>query len=202
VPLAPSSVTDTFEILFGEAKGALSSVLPRPERKADPNIIALFHQAIQSENSLHVRYTSMTTGASDGQWLAPTRFISDSERILLRAFSFKHEEFRNYLPIRIEPDSSFEENPLSEPLPEDVGWNTRAIIWLRPKSSLSEAQANVVRREFGFDGELLRVETRKSLEFFFDRRWGLAEKGARLERASTEYKLMDQASNREPPVPL
>jgi len=135
----------------------------------------------------------MMSGASDGQWLAPTRFTSDGESVHLRAFSFKHSEYRNYLPIRIEPDNSFEEKPLVQPLPEDVDWNTRTIIWLRPKTGLSSEQASVVRREYGFEGELLRVETRKALEFFFDRRWGLAEKGARLERASTEYELMDQA---------
>jgi hypothetical protein len=31
------------------------------------------------------------------------------------------------------------------------------------------------------------VETRKALEFFLDRRWGLDEKGARLERVKTVY---------------
>ena len=105
----------------------------------------------------------------------------------MRAYSFKHGEYRNYLPIRIDPDSSFAEKLLAEPLPEDVDWNTRAIISLLPNSGLSDRQARVVRREFGFKGEFLRVETRKALEFFFNRRWGLDEKGARLERAMTEY---------------
>jgi hypothetical protein len=186
-PLVPSSLTEAFEILVDEKKNSLSSALPRPERKADPKIIARLHQAIRSGKALHVRYTSMSSGADEGQWIAPTRFTSDGESVHVRAFSFKHGEFRNYLPIRIEPDSSLKERLLTEPLPEDVGWNTLAIIWLRPKSGLSEQQASVVRREFGFEDELLRVETRKALEFFFNRRWGLDEKGARLERAKTEY---------------
>jgi hypothetical protein len=129
----------------------------------------------------------MSSGADDGQWIAPTRFTSDGESVHVRAHSFKHGEYRNYLPIRIDPDSSFEEKLLAEPLPEDVDWNTRAIIWLRPKAGLSDQQAKVVRREFGFEGKWLRVETRKALEFFFDRRWGLGTREARLERAKTEY---------------
>ena len=60
-------------------------------------------------------------------------------------------------------------------------------IWLRPKTGLSDQQVKVVRREFGFEAEWLCVETRKALEFFFDRRWGLDASRARLERAKTKY---------------
>jgi hypothetical protein len=89
--------------------------------------------------------------------------------------------------MRIAQDSTFEERPLLEPLPPDTDWVTQARIWLRPKTSLSIPQAEVVRREFGFDGELLSVTTRKALEFFLDRRWGLSEPGARLEWVKTDY---------------
>jgi hypothetical protein len=44
-----------------------------------------------------------------------------------------------------------------------------------------------VRTEYGFEGELICVETRKALEFFLDRRWGLDQEDARLERVRTEY---------------
>lgn len=185
--LAPSGMTEAFDILAGVDEDTPSSALPRPERKADQRTIAFLHQAIRSGNAVHVRYTSMSSGADEGQWIAPTRFTSDGESVHLRAHSFKRGEYRNYLPIRIDPDSSFEEKPIDKPLPEDVDWNTRAIIWLRPKTGLSDEQAKVVRREFGFEGEWLRVETRKALEFFFDRRWGLDTVGARLERAKTDY---------------
>jgi hypothetical protein len=182
-PLAPSSLTEAFDVLVSDPHSAL----PRPERKADPTTIARLHRAVRSGKALHVCYTSITSGASEGQWIAPTRFTLDGESVHLRAFSFKHEDYRNYLPIRIEPDSSFEERSLDGQLPEDLDWNTRAIIWLKPRSDLSDRQAGVVRREFGFEGEFLRVETRKALEFFMERRWGLNEPGARLERAKTDY---------------
>ncbi|WP_100269154.1 hypothetical protein [Epibacterium ulvae] len=185
--LAPSGLTEAFAILTSDDEDTPSSALPRPERKADRKTIALLHQAIRSGKAIQVRYTSMSSGADDGQWIAPTRFTSDGESVHVRAHSFKHGEYRNYLPIRIDPDSSFEEKLIDKPLPEDVDWNTRAIIWLRPKTGLSEEQAKVVRREFGFEGEWLRIETRRALEFFFDRRWGLDTVGARLERAKTDY---------------
>ena len=188
-PLAPCSLTDAFDILVREESGerAPAQFLPRPLRKADPEIIARLYQAVKAGKAVHVRYTSMSTGDDEGQWIAPTRFTSDGESVHVRGYSFKHQDYRNYLPIRIEPDSTFSERDLTDPLPHDVDWHTGAIIWLRPRSDLSTRQADVVRREFGFVGDLLRVETRKALEFFFDRRWGLNVKGARLERAKTDY---------------
>lgn len=182
-PMARSSLTEAIEVLVDDN----FSALPRPERKADPAVVARLYQASRSGKAVHIRYTSMTSGADDGQWIAPIRFMSDGESVHVRAFSFKHDEYRNYLPIRIEPDSTFEQRNLPEILPRDSDWDTRAIILLRPKSGLSRQQASVVRREFGFEGAYLRVQTRKALEFFFDRRWGLDEKGARLERAKTVY---------------
>jgi hypothetical protein len=191
-PLVPSTLTEAFDVVTGDDASVLPSILPRPERKADPAIIARLYQAIRAGNAVHIRYTSMTSGTDDGQWIAPTRFTSDGESVHVRAFSFKHRMYRNYLPIRIAPDSSFEEKVLDGAPPEDKDWNTRAIIWLRPRADLSDAQARVVKREFGFEGELLRVETRKALEFFFDRRWGLNAEGTRLERAKTEYEPLPE----------
>lgn len=186
-PLVPSGLTEAFDILAEGRENSCSAVLPKPERTANPNTIAHLYRAIRSNSAVLIHYTSMSSGADKSQWIAPTRFISDGESVYVRAFSDKRGEFRNYLPIRIEPESSFEERSLVEQLPQDEDWNTRAIIWLRPALKLSASQASVVRREFGFQGEFLRVETRKALGFFFDRRWGLGTVDARLEREKVEY---------------
>jgi hypothetical protein len=199
-PLLPSSLTEAFAILSdGPKPGELPASLPHPERRADPGTIAQLHQAMRAGGAIHVCYTSMASGLDEGQWIAPTRFTSDGESVHVRAFSLKHRGYRNYLPIRIAPSSSFAVMPLAEPLPPDIDWNTRATIWLRPKPSLSEAQAIAVRREFGFEGAFLRVETRKALEFFFDRRWGLDHPAAGLERMKTEYAPILAGDDAPPP---
>lgn len=189
-PLAPSNLADAFDVLVDDDEDSPPPILPRPERRADPITIARIHQAIRLGKALHICYTSMSSGADKGQWIVPTRFTSDGESVHFRAYSYKRREYRNYLPIRVEPKSTFELRDIVEPLPEDEDWLTRAIIWLSPRSELSDHQAKVVRREFGFQGELLRVETRKALEFFVDRRWGLREKGARLECVKREYERL------------
>lgn len=189
-PLIPSSLTESFDVVADGGDEGFLSVLPRPERMADPATVAMLYQAMKSKSALHVIYTSMGSGRDEGQWIAPTRFTSDGESVHVRAFSFKHNEYRNYLPVRISVESSFETKRLEESLPEDIDWNTKAIIWLQPSAGLSQDQAQAVRREFGFERELLRIETRKALEFFITRRWGLDEEGARLEIAKVTYEYM------------
>ena len=187
IPLARSVLTEAFDVLADDGGNAVSALLPRPERAANPQAVAQLYRAIRSKSAIQVRYTSMSTGTDEGQWIAPTRFISDGETVYVRAFGFKHEEFRNYLPIRIEPERSFEMKALVDPLLSDKDWHTKATIWLRPALRLSKSQTLVVRREFGFIDEFLRMETRKALEFFFDRRWGLGATVARIEREKVEY---------------
>ncbi len=192
-PLAPASLTDAFDILAGE-----DAALPVPRRDADPALIAPLYQALKAGRALHIQYTSMVSGADDGQFIAPTAFTSDGETVHLRAYSFKHAAYRNYLPLRIGRASTFALKELEEPLPFDRDWHTLAAISLRPKTGLNPAQAEAVRREYGFQGEHLVVTTRKALEFYFDRRWGLDLAAARLERAATRYVPVAEADLAEP----
>tara|TARA_R110002051_G_scaffold112821_2_gene185538 strand:- start:6613 stop:6843 length:231 start_codon:yes stop_codon:yes gene_type:complete len=67
-------------------------------------------------------------------------------------------------------------------LPDDTEWHCLVRLWIRPRSGLSDAQARVVRREYGFEeNSHLFVETRKALAFYVIRRWRLGEDKARLE---------------------
>lgn len=183
--LMGESLADSFHIL----EPGSDACLPGPRRHADPRIVGRLYRAMKSRQSIEVLYTSMTSGAGRDQWIAPTHFTSDGESVHLRAYSFKHRDYRNYLPIRIDIHSSFAVREQRETLPEDVDWQTRVRISLRPKRSLSREQAEVVRREYGFDTDFLVIEVRKALEYYFDRRWGLSLPGARLERAETEIAL-------------
>ena len=186
-PLAPEETLGDWENVLRANGGERFSELPSLVRTCDPSVFARLNRAIENKEALKIRYISMTTGDQSQQWIAPTCFASDGARIHLRAYSFKHGNFRDYVPIRISPNSSFEKRLLSEPLPLDRDWQTIALITLRPRKGLSQDQARAVRREYGFDGDVLVIKTRKALEFYADRRWGLDQAGARLERLHTKY---------------
>lgn len=177
---------DIFGVLDAASDDKLPAALPRAKRWLDPRVATALYDAISNQLKLNIAYTSMSSGETAPQWVAPTQFIFDGENIHFRAYSYKRGEYRNFHPARIEPEDNFETEQIGQPLQFDKEWNTRSIIWLRPSASLTAEQAAVVRREFGFSGELLRIEIRQALEFYFDRRWGLNEPGARLERVKTE----------------
>ncbi|MEH6695007.1 MAG: WYL domain-containing protein [Hyphomonas sp.] len=185
-PIAASSMLDVFGVLDTASGDELPAALPRAKRWLDPRVATALYDAISNQRKLRIAYTSMSSGETAPQWVAPTRFTFDGESIHFRAFSYKRGEYRNFHPARIEPEDNFETDEIEMPLQFDREWNTKSVVWLRPSANLTTAQAAVVRREFGFSGDLLRIEIRQALEFFFDRRWGLNEPGARLERVKTE----------------
>lgn len=194
--LTPPSLTSDFEVLEDaeDVKDGSASV-PRPFRQADAAIVARLYDVMRTGKAVHVRYTSLTTGVDDGQWLVPVRFTSDGENVHLRAFSFKHNAYRDYLPIRFSPMSSFDERQLESALPFDEEWHTRARIFLAPNAALSPEQASVVRMEYGFSGEFLVVVVRQAMEFYLKRRWRLEEKNTRLQIVKTEYDVWPEGGS-------
>ena len=197
VSLCPDALFQNWQgILSGEEPERFDE-LPSLNRQIDVNIVSKLYQAMTDRMAIQVKYVSMTTGNEDAQWIAPTCFASEGERLHFRGFSFRHEEYRDYVPVRIGRSSSFITRPIGETLPPDDDWNTIVQIHLVPKSSLSELQKKAVRREYGFTGPTLCIETRKALEFYANRRWGLDRPNSRLERQLTEI-----ASDSSKQVPL
>jgi hypothetical protein len=162
------------------AKARIS--IPLPSRKMNHAVIAQLYQALKNQRDVQITYTSMNSGLSDPQWIGPVRFHFDGEAVYLRAWSYKHDSYRDFLPIRIEQPHDLATRPRSSPLPHDEDWNRFVRLWLRPRSDLSDAQAKTVRLEYGFENEpCLAVTTRKALAFYVRRRWRLDDDKARLE---------------------
>lgn len=180
-PIAQASMADVFGVLDTVSDAEMPSELPQASRSLDPKVAAALYDAISKRRKIRVSYTSMTSGETAPQWVAPTRFTYDGERIYFRAYSYRRGAYRNFHPARIDPHDEFEVEDIDPPMPIDKEWYTRSVIWLQPSSKLSEAQAAVVRREYGFTDRFLTIETRQALEFFLNRRWGLNDENSRLE---------------------
>lgn len=168
--------------LLQSAAPARFSGLPSPDRQCPAIIVRHLYQAMELRQKLEIDYTSMTSGLRRNQWIMPANFASDGERLHVRAWSFHHSSWRDYVPVRISPDSSFAFAPVEEDIPPDSEWETVVEVRLRPRSHLSVEQKAAVRLEYGFQGETLTLTIRKALDFYVDRRWGLDRPGARLER--------------------
>lgn len=186
-PVAPETALGDWSSVITQSGFDRYCELPSLARRTDPEILAKLSRAMEADEAIEIGYTSMTTGEQPPQWIAPTCFASDGSRVHVRAYSYKHKEYRDYLPSRIDPESSFSLRPTEGSLPIDQDWHTIARITLAPRPSLTAEQSVAVRREYAFEDDILIVETRKALEFYADRRWGLDQPNARLERIKTQY---------------
>lgn len=161
--------------------------LPMPDRQCPATVMRHLYRAMDRNLRIEIDYVSMSSGQTTSQWIAPARIGFDGERLHFRAWSFRHGQWRDYLPVRVSDASTFATEPLAEPLPRDEEWETIVRVTLRPRSDLSEEQQQAAREEYGFDGkEVIVVQTRAALAFYLDRRWGLHLPGSRLERIPVE----------------
>ncbi|MBU0645788.1 MAG: WYL domain-containing protein [Alphaproteobacteria bacterium] len=179
--LTDAGPKQVFELLDGKA-ASLGASIPLPTRVMDSTIVAQLYRAMKGERDIQITYTSMSSGLSDPQWISPVQFHFDGEAIYLRAWSYNHEAYRDYLPIRITKQTQLETRERPASLRFDTDWNSLVRLWIRPRSDLSDAQAQAVRLEYGFgDKTHLLIETRKALAFYVVRRWRLDDEKARLE---------------------
>jgi WYL domain-containing protein len=180
-PLTDAGPEQVFELLDHKTP-SLGASIPLPNRVMDPIVYAQLYRAMKSERDIQITYTSMTSGLSDPQWISPVQFHFDGEAIYLRAWSYKHKEYRDYLPIRITRQTEAVTLERSSSLPFDTDWHSFVRMWIRPRSDLSHAQAQAVRLEYGFEDKThITIETRKALVFYVARRWRLKQENSRLE---------------------
>ncbi len=161
--------------------------LPDLQRTQDLRVLRPMFRAFRANEATQIVYQSMRDPEPMTRWIAPVRFASDGVRLHVRAWCFEREGFRDFHPARIDPDHSFSKTKPADAVPRDDDWFTWAILKLKPHSRLTEAQQRVVRIEFGFNGDVLEARTRKALEFYTERRWGLEQKEPRLQRVSIDY---------------
>jgi hypothetical protein len=181
--VGPDQVFD----LLDDATASIRASIPLPNRVMDSAVIAQLYRAMRGEQDIEITYTSMSSGLSEPQWISPVRFHFDGEAIHLRAWSYKHKAYRDYLPIRMLKQNDVATRVRSSPLPFDLDWHCFVRMWICPRSNLSDAQARVVRLEYGFqEKSYITVETRKALVFYVTRRWRLNEENARLELEKIE----------------
>ena len=161
--------------------------LPMPERQCPADIMRHLYRAMDRNVRIEIDYVSMSSGRTTSQWIAPARIGFDGGRLHFRAWSFRHGEWRDYLPVRVSDASSFATEPLPEALPRDDEWETIVRVALRPRPDLSPEQQQAACEEYGFAGEdAIVIETRAALAFYLDRRWGLKLPGSRLERIGND----------------
>ncbi|MEL7539508.1 MAG: hypothetical protein AAGJ51_01280, partial [Pseudomonadota bacterium] len=85
-PISRSSMQDIFGVLDAVTEDELPAALPRAKRWLDPHVATAIYAAISKQQRINIAYTSISSGETAPQWVAPTRFTFDGESIHFRAY--------------------------------------------------------------------------------------------------------------------
>lgn len=194
-----AGVPDVNELttLIGGSGCQMYDVLPDLQRSQNMRVFVPLYRAMRANQSVEIFYQSMRDPEPTKRMISPTRFASDGVRVHVRAWCFLRQEYRDFIPARIDPDRSFQKSTPTECAPFDKDWNANAILTLAPHRRLTPAQKKVVRIEFGFKEDFMEVTVRKALEFYTKRRWGLEQENPRLELLSTRYEVLEEDSHND-----
>lgn len=181
----PAAASELLEFFEGDAHSAYDE-LPDLQRSQNVHAFLPLYRAIRARQSVEIVYQSMRDPEPETRMIAPLHFVSDGVRLHVRAYCYTRNQFRDFIPSRIDLELSFLKISGVEAVPRDDAWHTFSIMKLRPHDRLTNSQKRVVRTEFGFTEDILEIRVRQALEFYTTRRWGLDQEFPRLECISIE----------------
>ncbi|WP_120632573.1 WYL domain-containing protein [Ruegeria sp. EL01] len=182
----PAATSELLELFDGDTQSVYDE-LPDLQRTQNVHAFLPLYRAIRGGQSVEIVYQSMRDPEPETRMIAPLRFVSDGVRLHVRAYCFTRNQFRDFIPSRIDLDLSFLKSSRIEDIPRDDEWFTWSVLELRPHERLAASQQRVVRTEFGFTEDVLEIRIRQALEFYTTRRWGLDQEFPRLECLSIKH---------------
>ena len=183
--MAPGFLRVSADRLLIQLRAWLTGALPRAElwfrdmppvdmapdvaRHVDPRTLRTILGAIRAKDAVEVRYQSLT----NSRWrrIAPHALAFDGYRWHLRAWACDRGDFRDFVLSRI--DGLGATSPVDYAPSDDVEWNTKVVLDIRPHPGLSEEQGLAIRRDYGMDDGRRAVEVRLSMAYYFIKRMNL-----------------------------
>jgi predicted DNA-binding transcriptional regulator YafY len=127
-------------------------VLTTPTRHLDINILRPVLQAARFGLVLEIGYQSMATSEPAVRKVQPHTLVFDGWRWHMRAFSYSHNDFRDFVLARIHKASVV--GKPEKPNPVDLLWEKLLTVEIGPHPGLSDSQKLAIERDFGMvDGK-------------------------------------------------
>ena len=144
-----------------------------PSRLTHPalDVLAPICRAIHARRPLAIRYHSMSSGASK-RVIVPFALVDTGLRWHVRAFDRKSGEFRDFVITRIQSPSLLDEEPQANELPDnDIQWTRIVELDLVPHPRLE--RPDIIRMDYGMEGDSMRVRVRAAVAGYMLRRWSV-----------------------------
>lgn len=127
-------------------------VLSLPTRRIDVAVLRPVLQAARFGLVLEIAYQSMTRSEPAVRKVQPHTLVFDGWRWHMRAFSYSHNEFRDFVLARIH--QAMVVGKPEQPNPVDLLWEKLLTVEIGPHPGLSDSQKLAIERDFGMvDGK-------------------------------------------------
>ncbi|MCK9609131.1 MAG: WYL domain-containing protein [Methylomonas sp.] len=136
-------------------------VLTTPSRHLDINILRPVLQAVRFKRLLEIEYQSMSTAEPATRRVLAHTLVFDGWRWHMRAYSYTHSDFRDFVLARVHAAHTLSEAP--EPCPADALWDKQLMLEVGPHPGLSMTQKMAIERDFGMSDGRLLVPVRAAL---------------------------------------
>ena len=140
-------------------------VLRIPTRRIRPQHLVIILRAIRDQLDIEVSYQSMREDAAVRRFITPHAIAFDAARWHVRAWCYRHNEFRDFTIARIQ--DIYNSRPSNIDPATDHAWQTQSTVVLRPRSELTASQRAAIESEFGMHNGELRATLRRAMIFYF-----------------------------------
>lgn len=183
--MEPSFLKVSADRLLLQLRALLTGALPREElwfrrlptidmapditRNVHPECLRRLLEAIRSKHCVEVNYQSLTN--SRRRQIAPHALAFDGYRWHVRAWACDRDDFRDFVLTRIDdiiPGPAADFDPT-----DDVEWNSKIELELRPHPGLTPEQSQAIQRDYSMDDGRRLIEVRLSMAYYFIMRMNL-----------------------------
>ena len=171
------SVSEYLQLFYASCSNVQGPVVPLVDKIApgcvvepvphqlSTEIFQALVQAIQKGAELEIVYRTMSRLKTVSHALCPHNFVFDGLHWYVRGYSFSHEEFKNFLLVRI-LDTKITGKAKFH-VADDKAWNTQVSVKIGPHPGLDEMQKSVIESDYGMENSMLSYPTRAALVGLF-----------------------------------
>jgi predicted DNA-binding transcriptional regulator YafY len=144
--------------------------MPIPNRRIDPAVLRLILTAIRGNQSLEIRYQSMSEKRPRPEWrrVTPHALATDGLRWHTRAYCHEDSKFKDFILSRCLSVRNLQE-PGAKP-GDDALWQRSFPVALAPNPVLSDCQKEVVAQDYGMRNGRAEIPVRMALLYYFQKR--------------------------------
>jgi len=157
--------------------------IPSVARIVDSEILRNILKGINEKMSMEINYQSMSRDQPIWRKIAPHTLAYDGFRWHIRAYCHIHNDFRDFLLVRILELRNLE--PATIDPSTDNRWHHIVEVKIEPHPGLSDAKKKIIERDYGMENGVGFIKVRAALYFYLEKHLGL-DAGCSLRTANEQ----------------